>query len=178
MSLIKVFKKVTPNLGFDLKSDLKNLKPAKKVTDSDALNFLLEVKKFFSSLCNHLSTKIPIQSQFACCCRRINPIYMIEYPELCRKLFDPVWEKLLFSKHFTEANADAAKSEYANFLLTVVKKILSSFQDFQVDELGLDEFFMRYLNPIMPVLLSYRNQLIDLHNKSIDWFLSEGNTGI
>ena len=30
----------------------------------------------------------------------------------------------------------------------------------------------------MPVLLSYRNQLTDLHNKSIDWFLYEGNTYI
>ena len=29
----------------------------------------------------------------------------------------------------------------------------------------------------MPVLLSYRNQLIDLHSKSTDWFLYEGNTG-
>ena len=30
----------------------------------------------------------------------------------------------------------------------------------------------------MPVLPSYRNQLIDLHSKSTDWFLYEGNTGI
>ena len=30
----------------------------------------------------------------------------------------------------------------------------------------------------MPVLLSYRNQSIDLHSKSIDRFLYEGNTGI
>ena len=30
----------------------------------------------------------------------------------------------------------------------------------------------------MPVLLSYRNQSIDLHSKSIGWFLYEGNTGI
>ena len=30
----------------------------------------------------------------------------------------------------------------------------------------------------MPVLLSYRNQLIDLHCKSIDWFLYMGNIGI
>ena len=29
----------------------------------------------------------------------------------------------------------------------------------------------------MPVLPSYRNQSLDLHNKSIDWFLYEGNTG-
>ena len=30
----------------------------------------------------------------------------------------------------------------------------------------------------MPVLSSDRNQLIDLHSKSIDWFLYEGNTDI
>ena len=30
----------------------------------------------------------------------------------------------------------------------------------------------------MPVLPSYKNQSIDLHSKSIDWFLNEGNTGI
>ena len=27
------------------------------------------------------------------------------------------------------------------------------------------------------MLPSYRNQSIDLHSKSIDWFLYEGNTG-
>ena len=30
----------------------------------------------------------------------------------------------------------------------------------------------------MPVLPSYRNQSIDLHSKSIDWFLYKGNTSI
>ena len=29
----------------------------------------------------------------------------------------------------------------------------------------------------MPVLPSYRNQLIDLHSKLIDWFLYEDNAG-
>ena len=29
----------------------------------------------------------------------------------------------------------------------------------------------------MPVLPSYRNKSIDLHSKSIDWFLYEGKTG-
>ena len=29
----------------------------------------------------------------------------------------------------------------------------------------------------MPFLPSYRNQSIDLHSKSIDWFLFEGNIG-
>ena len=30
----------------------------------------------------------------------------------------------------------------------------------------------------MPVLPSYRNQSIDLHRKSINWFLYDGNIGI
>ena len=30
----------------------------------------------------------------------------------------------------------------------------------------------------VPVLLSYRNQSTDLHSKSINWFLYEGNNGI
>ena len=29
----------------------------------------------------------------------------------------------------------------------------------------------------VPVLPSYKNQSIDLHSKSVDWFLYEGNTG-
>ena len=66
---------------------------------------------------------------------------MVKYPDSCRKLFERVLEKLLSSKHFTEANADATKNNYANSLQTVVKKIRSSFQDFQVDEVTLDYFF-------------------------------------
>ena len=38
----KSIQKMTPNLGFRLKSDFKNLKAAKKVTVSDALNFLVK----------------------------------------------------------------------------------------------------------------------------------------
>ena len=47
---------------------------------------------------------------------------MVEYPDSCRKLFDQVLEKLVSSKPFTEANADAAKSGYANFLQTIFLK--------------------------------------------------------
>ena len=32
-------------------------------------------------------------------------------------------------------------------------------------------------NPLSASVASYRNQSIDLHSKSIDWFLYEGNTG-
>ena len=36
---------------------------------------------------------------------------------------------------------------------------------------------LKYLTHWLPVLPSYRNQLIDLHSKSVDWFLYEDNTG-
>ena len=34
-----------------------------------------------------------------------------------------------------------------------------------------------YINPLSATLPSYRKESIDLHSKSIDWFLYEGNTG-
>ena len=54
-------------------------------------------------------------------------------------------------------------------------KILKEFKTNKatmVDNLG-----GRFLNPLSKMLPSYKNQFIDLHNKSIDWFLYEGNTG-
>ena len=32
------------------------------------------------------------------------------------------------------------------------------------------------LTHLVPVLSSYRNKSIDLHSKSVDWFLYEGDT--
>ena len=55
------------------------------------------------------------------------------------------WRNLSLQNIITETNADASKNEYANFLQIVVKKNRSLFQDFQVDEVGLNEFFMRYV---------------------------------
>ena len=115
----KSIQKVILNVGFGLESDLRNLKAAKKVTDSHARNFLFELKKFLSSLCNHLLSKTPIQSQFVRCCRSINPIFMVEYPDSCRKLFDRVLEKLVASKYFTEANASMLISQKVSMLISI-----------------------------------------------------------
>ena len=41
----------------------------------------------------------------------------------------------------------------------------------------VDNLAGRFLNPLSVMLPSYKNQSIDLHSKSIDWFLYEGNTG-
>ena len=74
---------------------------------------------------------------------------MAEYPETCKKLFDKVLEKLVICKHFASTQADAAKNEYSNFLQNVVKKNLPAFQDYQIKENSLDEFFMRYLRVVL-----------------------------
>ena len=70
---------------------------------------------------------------------------MTEYPKTCKKLFDKILENLVICKHVTLTQADSAKNEYSNFLQTVVKKNLSAFRDYQIDENKLDELFMRYL---------------------------------
>ena len=44
----------------------------------------------------------------------------------------------LCSKHFSEENADAVKTKYVSFLQIIVKKNWYSFQDFQIDKVGLD----------------------------------------
>ena len=52
---------------------------------------------------------------------------------------------MISSHHFTANQADNAKSQYANFLQTIVNRNRSSFNDFNVDENRLDEFLMLYL---------------------------------
>ena len=131
-------------MSFGLKSHLKDFKKEKKVKESEVHLFLQEVKQFITTLCNHLLTKCPIHSHFARCCRSLNPVYMAEFPETCKKLFDKTLEKLVICKHVPSTQADAAKNEYSNFLQTVVKKNLPAFWDYQIDENRLDEFFMRY----------------------------------
>ena len=41
----------------------------------------------------------------------------------------------------------------------------------------MKKFVFMYFNPLKAIVALNRNQLIDLHRKSIDWFLYEGNTG-
>ena len=134
--------------SFGLKSHLKDLKKEEKVKESEVHLFLQEIKQFLMILCNHLLTKSPINSHFARCCRSLNPVYMAEYPETCKKLFEKILEKLVICKHVTSPQADAAKNEYSNFLQTVVKKHVPAFQDYQIDENRLDELFLRYFEGI------------------------------
>ena len=49
---------------------------------------------------------------------------------------------MVSSHHFTPNQADNAKSQYANFLQTIVNRNRSSFNDFNFDESRLDKFLM------------------------------------
>ena len=40
---------------------------------------------------------------------------MAEYPEVCKKLFDKILEKLVICKHVATIQADAVKNEYLIF---------------------------------------------------------------
>jgi hypothetical protein len=69
---------------------------------------------------------------------------MAECTEKCKKLFEMILQKLVSSKQITATRAYTAKTEFLNFLQTIVKKNLLAFQDYQVDETRLDDFFMQY----------------------------------
>ena len=75
----------------------------------------------------------------------------------------------------------AENSFVADVTLNIFYKT-KAFRDVNVSDINemckLSIFYRGVFNPSMPVLPSYRNQSIDLHSKSIDWFLYEGNTGI
>ena len=128
-SLIKLnmldrnIQKVTTEVSFGLKSHLKDLKKEKKVKESEVHLFLQEVKQFLATLCNYLLTISPINSHFARCCRSLNPVYMAQYAETCKKLFDKILEKLVICKHVTSTHA--AKNEYS--FANSCKKKSSSF---------------------------------------------------
>ena len=102
--------KVTTEVSFRLKSHLKNLKKEKQVKESELHLFLQEVKQFLAALCIHLLIKYPTNSNLARCCRSLNPVYVAEYPETCKKLFDKILEKLVICKHVTSTQVDAAKN--------------------------------------------------------------------
>ena len=102
--------KVTTEVSFRLKSHLKNLKKEKQVKEPELHLFLQEVKQFLAALCNHLLTKYPTNFHLARCCRSLNPVYVAEYPETCKKLFDKILEKLVICKHVTSTQVDAAKN--------------------------------------------------------------------
>ena len=137
--------KVNVALGFTLKDEIKSMKKNGKVKDTQLLNFYSNTKMFLATLCNHLLTKTPLQSQFARCCRCFNPHIMAEYQPSCKKMFNKILEKLISCRHITTNQGDSAKSEYANFLQTIVNKNQSSFTDFNIDDDRLDVFLLSYL---------------------------------
>ena len=137
--------KVNVDLGFAIKKEINLMKKNGKIKETKLMEFYKAIKKFLVTLCNHLLTKTPLQYQFARCCRCLNPHFMSENQSSSKKLFNVILEELVSSHHFTANQADNAKSQYANFLQTIVNRNGSSLNDFSVDESRLDEFLMSYL---------------------------------
>ena len=68
------------------------------------------------------------------------------------------------------------KNEYVSFLVS--RSPYEEVQKYLNEKSYSHEIGNIIINPLNAVLPSYRNQSTDLHSKSIDWFLYEGNTGI
>ena len=83
-----IIHKPNVDFGFALRHDIGVLK--KKGTISDTQIPCNSGKSY--------CYKTPIQSYFARCTRSLNPIYMVEDPDACKRLFDRILAKLV-SKH-------------------------------------------------------------------------------
>ena len=88
--LDKNIQKVSVDLGFELKGEIKSFKKEGTIKETKLLDFYQNIKKFLSSLCNHLLTKTHLQSQFTICCYCFNLCFMTDYQSSCKKIFKKI----------------------------------------------------------------------------------------
>ena len=131
---------------YRLKHEIKLVKP--KVTDTQIKEFERNDVKFLATMCHHMLQNSPLKIPFVRWCHCLNPLYMSDNPDACRKLFDSLLEKLVVQKRFTTNFADDAKKEYKDFLKVVVKPNNRLFMDYNMDKERLDDFFMKFLNGV------------------------------
>ena len=91
-----------------IEHDLCQLKHEGKITDSHVNNFKEEAKKIVSTLSNHILSKSPLTSYFACAAHCLNPINQAEIPDTCEKRFHNL-QKLIDGKLIIWLFADEAK---------------------------------------------------------------------
>ena len=133
-------------LGFALRHDIDVLKKKKKkkgtISDTQIARFKEDAKNFLATRANHTATKTPVQSYFARCTRSLNPIYMVEDRDACKRLFDHIIAKLVSTKHFSSEFADECKQQYSASLRIIVKADKASFLNFDIDSTRLDVFLL------------------------------------
>ena len=104
------------DLGFALRHDISVLEKKGMISDMQIARFKEDAKNIFATLASNITTKTPIQLYFARCTRPLNPIYMVEDPDACKRLFDCILAKLVSTKHFTSEFVDECKQQYSAFL--------------------------------------------------------------
>ena len=133
------------DLGFALRHDIGVLKNKGTISDTQIASFKEDAKNLLANLANHIATKTPIQSYFARCTRSLNPIYMVEDPDACKRLFDRILAKLVSTKHFSSEFPDEYKQQYSAFLQIIVKADKAIFLNFDIDSTRLGVFLMGYM---------------------------------
>ena len=113
-------------------------------------NFKRDVKAFLSALCSHIVKTTTVQSHFARWARALTPIHMVESPDSCRKLFNHILQKLVYTQHITSEFADESKVQYVAFLQNIVKADKTYFQNYSIEDNKLDEFFIGYVEDHAP----------------------------
>ena len=116
------------------------------MTDQAVFMFKETVISFLAKLKSHMMEKSPMTSLFARCLRCLLPAYMLEQPEICKKIFKKVLEKQSTYKKILAKDNNAAKLEYSNFLTKIVKANKSDSVKFNKSSDRVDLFFGKYIN--------------------------------
>ena len=107
--------------------------------------FKKQALQFLVAFCTHTKENSPLQSYFARCLRCVSPVYMVESSNEACLLFERLLMKLVSYKRVVPSLADKAKSEYSNFLLSIVGENREQFLSFKMESERLDSFLWNFL---------------------------------
>ena len=107
--------------------------------------FLKECKSFLIGTVQKLQERSPLKYSLARHAASFNPYTMANDQQSASVMFGGLVDVMYEHERLTSSEGDDAKTEYANFLRTVVASNKMSFTDFDFNLQRLDEFMIVYL---------------------------------
>ena len=93
-----------------------------------------------------LQERSPVKSVVVRKASCLSPVNMARQSEISVAKFESLVNKLFQGKHLTAKEADGAKSQYDDFLKSIVRQNLSSFEEFNFSDDRLDQYLIPHLH--------------------------------
>ena len=93
-----------------------------------------------------LQERSPVKSVVVRKASCLSPVNMARQSEISVAKFESLVNKLFQGKHLTAKEADGAKSQYDDFLKSIVRQNFSSFEEFNFSDDRLDQYLIPHLH--------------------------------